>query len=272
MRKFILFTIEFLLFIITIYIIWCGVIANKTVKTNTQNLISNIKEHSIKDISNDINYENVNVNSDGNTNSIKEQNSISNVNVPNTDKVDITDWKLILVNYENELPSDFNVELASIDRSRKFDARAIDELKSMIKSMKKDGIENVWVQSSYRNVKNQEKIFNSKIDKYIEQGKTREEAEKLALKTINKPGTSEHNLGLAVDFNYVDYTFDQTQGFKWLVENAENYGFILRYPKEKENITKVDYEPWHWRYVGKENAKKINELGMCLEEYIEYNK
>ena len=272
MRKCISFIIKFLLIIIVIYIVWRVVIGNKTIKTNTQNLISNIEEHSIKNISNDINYENMNVSNSENSNDIESQNSISNINASNIDKVDITDWKLVLVNYENELPSDFNVELANIDRSRKFDARAINELKSMIKSMKEDGIENVWVQSSYRNVKYQEKIFNQKIDKYIEQGKTREEAEKLTLRTINKPGTSEHNLGLAVDFNYVDYTFDETKGFKWLMENAENYGFILRYPKEKEDITKIDYEPWHWRYVGKENAKKINELGMCLEEYIEYNK
>ena len=106
----------------------------------------------------------------------------------------------------------------------------------------------------------------------MQQGKTREEAEQLTLRIINKPGTSEHNLGLAVDFNYVDYSFEETKGFRWLQENAEDYGFILRYRKDKESITKVDYEPWHWRYVGVENAKKINELNMCLEEYIDYLK
>ncbi len=274
MRKSVLFVTKFLLIIIVIYIVGRIVIVNKTVKTNTntQNLISNIEEHSIENISNDINYESVNIsNSENYNNIIKDQNN-SDIDIANTDKVDITDWKLTLVNYENILPSDFNIELANIDRSRKFDVRAIDELKKMLKDMKKDGIENVWVQSSYRDIKYQENIFNKKVNKYIEEGKTREEAERLTLKTINKPGTSEHNLGLAVDFNYVDYSFDTTKGFKWLKENAENYGFILRYPKEKEDITKIDYEPWHWRYVGVENAKKINQLGMCLEEYIEYNK
>lgn len=87
---------------------------------------------------------------------------------------------------------------------------------------------------------------------------------------INKPECSDHNLGLAVDFNYVKEDFENTKAFKWLTKNAENYGFILRYPKGKEYITKVDYEPWHWRYVGEENAKKMNELNMCLEEYVEY--
>ena len=103
-------------------------------------------------------------------------------------------------------------------------------------------------------------------------GKSKEEAERLTLQTINKPGTSEHNLGLAVDLNYVNYDFEKSGAYKWLTENAEKYGFVQRYKKEKENITKVDYEPWHWRYVGEENAKKMNELDMCLEEYIDYLK
>ncbi len=187
-------------------------------------------------------------------------------------KREITDWRLVLVNQENALSNDFVIELAKIDRIREFDARAVGELHQMIEAMKNDGITNVWVQSAYRTVKHQEELFEHKIKEYEAQGKTHEEAERIALRTINKPGTSEHNLGLAVDFNYVDYSFDETEGFKWLKENAENYGFILRYEKEKEEITKVDYEPWHWRYVGREHAVKIKELGMCLEEYIEYLK
>lgn len=138
--------------------------------------------------------------------------------------------------------------------------------------MKSDGITNVWVQSAYRSLERQEKVFANKVKELEMQGKSKEEAEGLAIRKVNKSGTSEHNLGLAVDFNYVDYGFDETSGFKWLKENAENYGFILRYEREKETITKVDYEPWHWRYVGKENAVKMNELGMCLEEYVEYLK
>lgn len=184
----------------------------------------------------------------------------------------IDDWELTLVNHNNVLPDDFEIELANIDSTRQFDARAIDELNQMLKAMKEDGIHNVWVQSAYRSIAYQEGLFNEQINKYMQQGKTREEAEQLTLRIINKPGTSEHNLGLAVDFNYVDYSFEETKGFRWLQENAEDYGFILRYRKDKESITKVDYEPWHWRYVGVENAKKINELNMCLEEYIDYLK
>ncbi len=182
----------------------------------------------------------------------------------------IDDWRITLVNYENSLPDNFKVELANIDSTRQFDKRAINELLTMVKDAKKDGVLDIWVQSAYRSISYQQGLFDEKVNKYLALGKTREEAEKLTLQTINKPGSSEHNLGLAVDFNYVNYDFEKTKAFKWLQENAENYGFILRYRKDKESITKVAYEPWHWRYVGSENAKKINELDMCLEEYIKY--
>ncbi len=185
-------------------------------------------------------------------------------------KKQIDDWRLVLVNYDNVLPTDFEVELASIDKSRKFDARAIGELNQMVKDMKKQRISNIWPQSTYRSIAKQEELFNESVEKYINQGLTQEEAETLTMNFINKPGTSEHNLGLAVDFNYVEKSFENTKEFKWLQENAENYGFVLRYPEDKKEITKVNYEPWHWRYVGVEHAKKMNELNMCLEEYINY--
>ncbi len=183
---------------------------------------------------------------------------------------EINDWRLTLVNYENVLPENYEMELVNIDKIRKIDARVFDELHQMLEHMKQDGITNVWVQSAYRSVERQEDLFERKIKEYMEQGNTREQAEILALQAINKPGTSEHNLGLAVDFNYVKGDFDTTKGFAWLMEHAEEYGFVLRYRKEKETITKVEYEPWHWRYVGKEHAVKMNELGMCLEEYVQY--
>lgn len=200
----------------------------------------------------------------------QQNGNISSVTEIKKENKKIEDWKLILVNYEHELPEDFEIDLTSIDKYRKFDTRAIGELNLLLADMKKAGICNVWVQSAYRSVEHQRDLFYNKVKEYQKQGKTKEEAETLTMQTINKPGTSEHNLGLAVDFNYVDNSFDTTQGFAWLQENAENYGFILRYQKEKETITKVDYEPWHWRYVGVENAKKMNELGMCLEEYIDF--
>ena len=202
-----------------------------------------------------------------NTSIANETSASSKITKP---KKEITDWNLRLANYENILPEDFTVEVADIDEYRQFDARAIEYLNQMMTDMKKAGITNIWVQSAYRSVERQKELYENSINKYLSQGKTQEEAERLTDEYINKPGSSDHNLGLAVDFNYVDNKFAEMKGFKWLQENAENYGFILRYPEDKEEITKISYESWHWRYVGEEHAKKINELNMCLEEYIEY--
>lgn len=196
--------------------------------------------------------------------------SVSHENEKTEKKID--DWRLVLVNYENELPEGFTVELSNIDKTRQFDSRAIEYLNQMMQALKDDGIKSVWVQSAYRSPEYQSELYNEKVEEAMNQNLTKEEAEEYTSKLINKPGTSEHNLGLAVDFNYVDEDFDKTEGFAWLIENAENYGFILRYEEEKQEITKVSYEPWHWRFVGPEHAKKINELNMCLEEYIEYLK
>ena len=216
-----------------------------------------------------------------------ETNNTNNINMPTqttntstnstqtTNKVEITDWRLRLANYDNLLPEDFEVELTNIDNSKdpkQFDARAVKYLRDMINAMKKDGNTKIWCQSTYRSVKRQKELYDASVQKYLKQGKKQEEADKLTLEYINKPGGSDHNLGLAVDFNYVDNSFAQTSEYKWLLKNAENYGFILRYPEDKEDKTKIAYESWHWRYVGAENAKKMNELNMCLEEYIQYLK
>lgn len=203
---------------------------------------------------------------------LQTENKIQNISIEEAKEKEIDDWRLILVNIDNPLPEGFEPELASIDKTRKFDARAIDYLLQMLADMKSAGYKNIWPQSTYRSVERQQEIFDKKVSYYMNLGKNRKEAEKLTLQKINKPGTSEHNLGLAVDFNNVDYKFESTKEYKWLVENAENYGFILRYARDKTQITKVDCEPWHWRYVGEENAKKMNELNMCLEEYISYLK
>ena len=178
------------------------------------------------------------------------------------------DWRLILVNKDNEIPEDYEVELANIDKRLQFDKRAIGELNEMMADMRKSGISYVWVQSAYRDEKLQTELYQNSVQKYMKQGMTKEEAELKTQKSINKPNTSEHNLGLAVDFNEVTEGFANTKAYQWLLKNGENYGFILRYPKEKENITGVMYEPWHWRYVGKENAIEMNEKNLCLEEFV----
>lgn len=183
---------------------------------------------------------------------------------------EINDWRLLLVNSDNPLPENFVVELAKINGSREFDARAVNELVEMLQDMKKAGASNIWIQSAYRTPEYQEKLYQRKVQYFITTGKSQQDAEMLASRWVNKPKRSEHNSGLAVDFNNVKRDFEDTKEFAWLVKNAENYGFILRYKKEKQSITKVNYEPWHWRYVGVEHAKEINKQDMCLEEYIEY--
>lgn len=195
---------------------------------------------------------------------------ISNKNkFNNIAKAGELDWKIRLVNEKNPLPENFYVELASIDNTRKFDKRAIKYLKDMMEDMKKQGITNVWIQSAYRSIEYQRGLYQKSINRYLKTGKSKEESEELTKKYINKPGTSEHNLGLAVDFNDVEEGFENTKTYKWLQENASIYGFILRYPKNKEEITGIEYEPWHWRYVGQEHAKKMNEQSLCLEEYLQ---
>lgn len=179
-------------------------------------------------------------------------------------------WNLTLVNFENKLSDNYELKLEKIDEYRKFDSRAIKYLNELLNDIRKDGINDLWVQSSYRSIEEQTQVYNAKVQEYIRQGKSKEEAKILTEEVINRPGYSEHNLGLAVDFNYVKSNFETTKAYKWLENNAENYGFILRYPKGKEEITKVNYEPWHWRYVGKEHAQKINKFNLCLEEYIEF--
>lgn len=234
------------IFILIIFIIVRSAKTTKTSAETTTNQTNNISE---------------------NTNQQNEQPEQQPEEKP---KKQITDWRLVLANYDNILPEDFTVEVANIDSTRQFDARAIGYLNQMMNDMRKDGITNVWVQSAYRSVERQKELYDNSIQKYLKQGKTQEEAIALTDEYINKPGSSDHNLGLAVDFNNVDNSFAKLKGYQWLLENAENYGFILRYPEDKEDITKIAYESWHWRYVGEENAKKMNELNMCLEEYVEY--
>ncbi len=206
-----------------------------------------------------------------NQNNINETNIIQHITSEENLKK-LNDWRLTLVNYENEMPKDYIPPLSNIDKERQFDSRAINSLLQMMLDMNNAGINHIWAQSAYRNPKKQEHLIQESIQEYLAEGKTEEEAKALTARSIGEPYKSEHNLGLAVDFNDINYAFEEEEAFSWLVENAENYGFILRYPKDKEEITKIKYEPWHWRYVGIENAKEINKLEVCLEEYIQYLK
>lgn len=186
-------------------------------------------------------------------------------------------WYLRLVNPDNPLPENYSVEVSEIKPKYsnyvglKFDSRAVDALNSMCEAAEKDGV-SLLVISGYRSIQKQTELFNNKVNNLVRDGYNEADAIAAAATVVARPGTSEHNLGLAVDFNTDQEWFENTKEFKWLSENAANYGFILRYPKDKYSITKITYEPWHYRYVGVEHAKEMKRLDMCLEEYIEYLK
>lgn len=181
------------------------------------------------------------------------------------------DWNLVLVNIWNKLPDDFKVELDKIG-VRKMDSRIIETTKKMISDAKNDGVD-LLLASSYRTVERQTQLFNEQIQKYKNLGYSDDDAYNNAKEWVAVPGTSEHHTGLALDivtptYQNLDYGFDTTDAFKWLYENCVDYGFILRYPKNKSEITGITYEPWHYRYVGVDAAKYIMENDLCLEEYL----
>lgn len=188
-------------------------------------------------------------------------------------------WKLRLVNSKNRIPKDFKPKLALIDKkyagfaNAKFDKRAINQLHALCDAAKADGIK-LTVISAFRTNDYQTFNFNRKVERLLadDSSLTREKAEEAAEKVVARPGTSEHQIGLAVDFNSVEGSFKDTKAYAWLIENCTDYGFILRYTKEKQEITGIIPEPWHYRYVGVQAAKKMTEENLCLEEFIEkYN-
>lgn len=153
------------------------------------------------------------------------------------------------------------------------DERCYPDLQAMLDACREAGLSPV-ICSSYRTREKQEKLFQNKVERLIAQGYSRENAKTEAAKTVALPGTSEHQLGLAVDIvdrsnQNLDRTQETTAVQQWLMAHSWEYGFILRYPDEKSETTGIIYEPWHYRYVGKEAAEEIYRQGVCLEEYLD---
>lgn len=185
-------------------------------------------------------------------------------------------WQLKPVNGWHPLPEGFMPSLTQIDlrftyEGYRFDSRAVSELNEMCAAAAADGVR-LLVISPWRSNERQTTNFNAQVEKVLSAnpGLTRAQAEDRAATVVARPWTSEHQLGLAVDFNSVEESFENTAQFRWLQQHAEDYGFILRYKKEKQTQTGVIYEPWHYRYVGVENAMAINRSGLCMEEFLEY--
>lgn len=178
------------------------------------------------------------------------------------------EWNLIVVNRWNELPEDYSVELTELLNGQKVDSRIYPYLQEMFDAARAEGIYPI-VREGYRTAEEQQEILDDKIQTYINQGYSQSRAEKTAKEWVALPGTSEHQLGIAVDINADKSKCSNEDVYTWLAENAYKYGFILRYPPGKQEITGTSYEPWHYRYVGVDAAQEIYEQGICLEEYFE---
>ncbi|MBE5821569.1 MAG: D-alanyl-D-alanine carboxypeptidase family protein [Clostridiales bacterium] len=191
----------------------------------------------------------------------------------------INDWNLILVNSENALPKNFSIELKEIknmDNGNTYllDNRIILYLFNMFNFAQRSGI-TLNIFSGYRDIFKQIDLLNNSIKKHRKEKRNINEAQSLSLKTIALPGFSEHHTGLAIDIYsnqtrlYDNISFENTYAFRWLKNNSYRFGFILRYPKDKSNITNISFEPWHYRFVGYNAAKYMYDNNLCLEEFIE---
>ncbi len=179
-------------------------------------------------------------------------------------------WNLRLVNPDHPLPEGFSVEVTNVWDCQ-FDSRAADALSQMLDDMTAQGLSPL-VCSSFRTWDDQNTLHREEVEGYLEKGYSQEEAEKEASRWVVPAGTSEHQSGLAADIvssshQLLDQEQENTPEQKWLMEHGWEYGFILRYPQDKASLTGVGYEPWHYRYVGKEAAQEITQQGLCLEEY-----
>ncbi len=183
---------------------------------------------------------------------------------------------LVLVNPWNPLPEGYEPELERVGREfgedYRMDVRCAGLLEQMIADCREAG-NHPWICSAYRTQKNQKDLFDNKVLRVILEGSSREEAPAIAAASVAVPGTSEHQLGLAVDiideiYPYLNEGQEGTSTQRWLMENCWRYGFILRYPNGTTETTGIIYEPWHYRYVGERYAREITELGVTLEEYL----
>ena len=192
---------------------------------------------------------------------------------PAAGTVDVSD-PLLLVNPWNAVPEDYAVSLVSIGDGESVDQRCYGDLMQMLDDCAVYGNAQPYVCSSYRTNDTQTRLYENKVDRLIAQGYSPSDARTEAAKAVAIPGTSEHQLGLAVDivdlrYQVLDAGQEDTATQQWLMQNSWKYGFILRYPNDKTAVTGIIYEPWHYRYVGRENAKAIYESGLCLEEYLQ---
>lgn len=190
-----------------------------------------------------------------------------------TPAIDLTDWRLLLVNPWTPLPEGYGLTLTKLNNGHAVDERCCDDLEEMLRACRDAGLTPV-ICASYRTQEDQQELFDNKVRRLMSGGCDEETAIEEAGKVVAVPGTSEHQLGLALDIvdinnQLLDESQEKTEVQKWLMAHCWEYGWILRYPNEKSEITGIIYEPWHYRYVGREYAIAIRDSGLCLEEFLE---
>lgn len=185
---------------------------------------------------------------------------------------DTASWQMICLNKNRIVDSDVEDKITLkyvAGSSERMDSRAAAAYEKMYSAAANDGIY-LTPCSGYRSYSTQKRLYYEFVNDYINQGYSEKEANDLASRRRMPPGSSEHNIGICMDIITASSSanFQNSKAFKWLSENAADYGFILRYPEDKVDVTGVKFEPWHWRYVGIENANAIKNSGLCLEEFL----
>ena len=182
------------------------------------------------------------------------------------------EWYMVLANRSSVLPGDFTVAETATVGEAVVDARIAEALRQMVNDAAATGVK-LKPTNGYRSIARQQELWDARVKTLMEGGLSQADAETKAIDYTSAPGTSDHNTGLGLDIVSEDHPakdagFAETAAAQWLAEHAADYGFILRYPSDKTEATGMDYEPWHYRYVGSEQAHKIKESGLCLEEYL----
>lgn len=175
--------------------------------------------------------------------------------------IDISSWEYVLANAEHSI-GEYTPELGEIE-GQKLDQRILEPMQQFVADARAEGL-SVFLSSGYRGFEEQQYLFNRKVEQY---------GEEKAATIVSRPGTSEHQTGLACDitdeyYELKDESLENTALYQWMSKHCQEYGFIVRYPKDKEEITGIIYEPWHFRYVGVEAATYMVEHNLCLEEFV----
>ncbi len=181
-------------------------------------------------------------------------------------------WNLVLVNASHPMEEGYVPQLTELEPGHSIDTRVANSVRKMLADAEEAGL-HIQICSAYRSIERQKEVFGQSMKERVKDGMDYWEAYEETTLNVAIPGTSEHALGLALDlisdsYTELDERQEETQEAKWLAQNCYKYGFILRYPPQKTNITGITYEPWHYRYVGEEHAEKIMEKGITLEEYL----